>query len=327
MLAKTLNKRLQQERELLHAYDLAAARKSIRYTHKHAIASFGENSVECAGCLLNLGIWHELSGEYAAAEPLLKQAEQIFRQHLPAPHPEIATAHFYQARVLYRQAKFDEAVQAFWQVLVQYQEAYFPQTDHVDIARTIQWQAYSQMQLKNQQEQGLSNQEKAAAMFERLLGMNHAETAMAYTYVAEWYMRGEHRLHGLSVLQHTLPTVQQHAGSLHPDTAYVATQLAICEDVSGLHDKAREHFALAKHIYEQSVGEQHPLYAEFLIGFAEHHAVHGYVEQALRYYHQALEIFTACMDEDFIGIPFVIKRIAMLMMRHLADEESSSENE
>ncbi|MDK4565086.1 tetratricopeptide repeat protein, partial [Kingella kingae] len=149
----------------------------------------------------------------------------------------------------------------------------------------------------------------------------------AYTYVAEWYMRGEHRPHGLSVLQHTLPTMQQHAGSLHPDTAYVATQLAICEDVSGLHDKAREHFALAKHIYEQSVGEQHPLYSEFLIGFAEHHAVHGYVEQALRYYHQALEIFTACMDEDFIGIPFVIKRIAMLMMRHLADEESSSENE
>lgn len=308
---KTLYQRWQQIHADLLAYRLDDVGRVLRQTHSRAVAEFGEQSIENAGCLHLLGWYHVQAGEYAAAEPVLRQAQQLCRPDDVATWELWVQVQMVWARSLTEQARFPAAVGVWQEIAKSFAD---DAQDNVLYAQVLHGLANAQRYVPHHANQAIVQQERAAAICERHLGMQHAQTAWIYMHLAMQYAHQGHWQEAQSIVAHTVPTLTECAGSLHPHTAYAWQEWAVCSAKLGQHELARERFKRASEIFEQSIGLAHPWYAEFLLASAAHHETMGEHEAALMQYQHALMIYVECMGEDFAGTAYAIHKIAILMM-------------
>ena len=206
MTPHQLKTQQQRHRQQIQNYQHQQLAQELQDTHDYTQHTHGETSPQHAQSLLNLGAWHTANGDYAAAEPLLKQAVHIQRQHsnpnaLAQALNQLAINQLHTAQAGEAQHNLEEA-------LTLATEADLTAQIHDDLGNAH----YTQENLA----QALHHYEQAAARFEQLHGMNHPKTAQAYTHAAAVYRQQEHAQEALSILQHTTQILETTAPAHHP---------------------------------------------------------------------------------------------------------------
>ena len=289
MTPHELNAQQQRHRTQIQNYQHQQLAQELQDTHDYTQHTHGETSPQHAQSLLNLGAWHTANGDYAAAEPLLKQAIHIYRQH---DNPTtLAQALNQLGNNQLHTAQASEAQHSQQEALSLAREAEQIAQIHDDLGNSY----YAQENLA----QALHHYEQAAAQFERLHSMHHPQTAQAYT---------------LSILQHTVQTLEQTAPAHHPSIAHAHCELAATLDALKHYPQAAEHYHQAAQHLAHHVGTDHPLYAKYLSRHAYHHLQTHQPEQALAQLHQALLIFMNTYEEEHPIIYNTIQNIVLLMM-------------
>jgi len=198
MTPHQLKTQQQRHRQQIQNYQHQQLAQELQDTHDYTQHTHGETSPQHAQSLLNLGAWHTANGDYAAAEPLLKQAVHIQRQH---NHPNALAQALNQLAInQLHTAQAGEAQRNLEEALTLATEADLTAQIHDDLGNAL----YTQENLA----QALHHYEQAAARFERLYGMHHPKTAQAYTHAAAVYRQQDHA-------QEALPTLTA-APVLHP---------------------------------------------------------------------------------------------------------------
>ena len=190
MTPHQLKTQQQRHRQQIQNYQHQQLAQELQDTHDYTQHTHGETSPQHAQSLLNLGAWHTANGDYAAAEPLLKQAVHIQRQHsnpnaLAQALNQLAINQLHTAQASEAQRNLEEA-------LTLATEADLTAQIHDDLGNAH----YTQENLA----QALHHYEQAAARFERLYGMHHPKTAQAYTHAAAVYRQQDHAQEALSIL-------------------------------------------------------------------------------------------------------------------------------
>lgn len=144
--------------------------------------------------------------------------------------------------------------------------------------------------------------------------MHHPQTAQAYTHAAAVYRQQDHATEALSILQHTVQTLEQTAPAHHPSIAHAHCEFAATLDALKHYHQAAEHYHQAAQHLAHRVGTDHPLYAKYLSRHAYHHLQTHQPEQALAQLHQALLIFMNTYEEEHPIIYNTIQNIVLLMM-------------
>ncbi|WP_369584665.1 tetratricopeptide repeat protein, partial [Kingella oralis] len=206
MTPHQLKTQQQRHRQQIQNYQHQQLAQELQDTHDYTQHTHGETSPQHAQSLLNLGAWHTANGDYAAAEPLLKQAVHIQRQHsnpnaLAQALNQLAINQLHTAQAGEAQHNLEEA-------LTLATEADLTAQINDDLGNAL----YTQENLA----QALHHYEQAAARFERLYGMHHPKTAQAYTHAAAVYRQQEHAQEALSILQHTTQILETTAPTHHP---------------------------------------------------------------------------------------------------------------
>ena len=304
MTPHQLNAQQQRHRTQIQNYQHQQLAQELQDTHDYTQHTHGETSPQHAQSLLNLGAWHTANGDYAAAEPLLKQAIHIYRQH---DNPTtLAQALNQLGNNQLHTAQASEAQHSQQEALSLAREAEQIAQIHDDLGNSY----YAQENLA----QALHHYEQAAAQFERLHGMHHPQTAQAYTHAAAVYRQQDHATEALSILQHTVQTLKQTAPAHHPSIAHAHCELATTHDALKQYPQAAEHYHQAAQHLAHRVGTDHPLYAKYLSRHAYHHLQTHQPEQALAQLHQALLIFMNTYEEEHPIIYNTIQNIVLLMM-------------
>ena len=280
---------------------------AVMQTYRQVQARYGDNSWESAGCLMNLGLWHEAQGEYASFETLMRQSAQLFRRHRADAPTEALKAQFYYARALCRQGKWQQAAEQAAEVYSAQCQYYGEHADHDDIAHTLRLQGNINAMQPATLGEALPLLEQAAAMLERLHGMHHAETA--YTQIAEQYAKQGYVAEAQSVLRSTDAVLREQLGSLHPYVAVAQWRLAECCDMQRQYGEAQPHLAEAERILRERVGEAHPLWLDFWLLTAEHCAAQGQIEAALSAYGKALFVCLKSYDEEHPASTYILRQI------------------
>lgn len=304
MTPHQLKTQQQRHRQQIQNYQHQQLAQALQDTHDYTQHTHGETSPQHAQSLLNLGAWHTANGDYAAAEPLLKQAVHIQRQH---NHPNALAQALNQLAInQLHTAQAGEAQRNLEEALTLATEADLTAQIHDDLGNAH----YTQENLA----QALHHYEQAAARFERLYGMHHPKTAQAYTHAAAVYRQQDHAQEALSILQHTTQILETTAPAHHPSTALAHCELAAAHDALKHYPQAAEHYRQAAQHLARSVGTDHPLYAKYLCRHAYHHLQTHRPEQALTQLHQALLIFMNTYEDDHPIIHNTIQNIVLLMM-------------
>lgn len=299
----------QHERRLISAYRLDEAKEAVMQTYRQVQARYGDNSWESAGCLMNLGLWHEAQGEYASFETLMRQSVQLFRRHSADILADALKAQFYYARALCRQGKWQQAAEQAAEVYSVQCQYYGEHADHDDIAHTLRLQGNIEAMQPATLGEALPLLEQAAAMFERLHSMHHAETAYTYTQIAEQYAKQGYVAEAQSVLRSTDAVLREQLGSLHPYVAVAQWRLAECCDMQRQYGEAQAHLTEAERILRERVGEAHPLWLDFWLLTAEHCAAQGQIEAALSAYGKALFVCLKSYDEEHPASTYILRQI------------------
>ena len=304
MTPHQLNAQQQRHLSQIQNYQHQQLAQELQDIHNHTQQTYGETSPQHAQSLLNLGAWHTANGDYAAAEPLLKQAVHIQRQH--SNPTALAQALNLLGKNQLHAGNGSEAQQSQQEALNLAHEAEQIAHIHDNLGNSY----YVQENLA----QALHHYEQAAAQFERIHGMNHPQTAQAYTHAACIYRQQNHAPEALSILQHTVQTLERTATPHHPAIAHTHSELAATYDALQQYPKAAQHYRQAEQHLAQGVGTEHPFYAKYLCRHAYHHLQTHQPEQALALLHQALLIFMNTYEEEHPIIYNTIQNIVLLMM-------------
>lgn len=290
--------------DLIAAYRLDEAREPILAACEHSAAEHGSDSPEHTAALLQLGRWHLAAGEYAAAEPLLKQALHQAQRHAAGLLPAARQA---QAALWNETGRFDQTA------------ALLAQIDNKTPAERIEYG--TALAAEGSLKQALAQYETAAAERLDTHGMEHADTAYAYLHAAAVYRMQGYPRQALSVLSGCLNILRRHIGKHHPHTAAVLMEsAAACEQLNDF-GRAGLHYRQAEQALLKSLGSAHPLFARATMRHGYFLAARGKTDEALLRLQQALNIYTDTFDSEHPLIHTLIRHIALLLMQRMAAEE------
>lgn len=313
-----LSQRQQHERQLIEDFRLTQVQSAVQETHDYTQTHYGEDSIEHAQSLINLGNWHENSGDYAASETLLKQAVQILRRHntTGSLNAELADALHQLGGTYAKLARFEEAKNVHEEALALYQTFTNGEYDRkIPLLLNDLAGDYSHT---GQPEKALEFYEQSAAQHEQLFGMAHRDTALAYTNLAIMYRRQGHRAEALSILKSTTQILQDLLGD-HPRTVFAWTALATSHDEMQQYQEAAKIYPQATQMLLRCVGKDHPIHAHILFCQAKHYAQQHQFQAALPLLHQALTIAMNVFDENHPVMHSIIQNIVVLTLMHEQD--------
>lgn len=320
MKSTELTTRHQHDRQLIDDFKLADAKIAVQNTHDITQQTFGEDSPEHAQSLINLGNWHVANGDYAAAEPLLKQAVQIIRRHQLSGclNTELADALQQLGNLYTHQARGEDAQKAHEEALPLYQAN--SEANQAKIALLFNDLASSYGN-SGQPEKALELYERSAEQHEQLFGMEHPYTALAYTNVATCYRIQGHHTEALSILKSTVQ-IQQRCSGDHPRTVHVLAELAAAHDAVGEFAAAEHVFQQAQEILLRCVNEHHAIFGRLLLRRAHHYVQQQQLDRALACLERALPIFLETFEEEHPAVHSTIQNIVVLnIMKEQSEEQ------
>lgn len=318
MSPSELSQRQQHERQLIEDYRLTQVQSAVQETHDYTQIHYGEDSVEHAQSLINLGNWHEYSGDYAASETLLKQAVQILRRHnsTGSLNAELADALHQLGGTYAKLARLEEAKNVHEEALALYHTFTNGECDKkIPLLLNDLSGDYSNM---GQPEKALELYEQSAAQHEQLFGMMHRDTALVYTNLAIMYRQQGHHAEALSIFKSTTQTLQDLLGD-HPRTVFAWTELAVSYDGMQQYAEAAKIYSKVTQMLQRCVSEDHPIRAHILFYQARHYAQQHQFQAALPLLHQALMIVMNVFDENHPALRSIIQHIVTLTLMQEQD--------
>lgn len=312
----------QQIQKLLEYGSINESEKLIRQQHDFARQHYGESTPEYAYTVLQLGMWHDEKGEYEAAHSLMTQAVQL-HQKILGTHIDTATSLFHFSILLLKMGQTQTALEK--QRTAQHIYEQLNQTQSNGFAKNLAAMGWAYL-AQNDAKHALSLFEQAASLQEKILGMNHHDTALSYAQAAQVYWQQGYREQALSILKTTLEITQNHLGFHHHRTLKMQLQLAFyLEQMQDSQANEMWHEGMAN--LKQCLGEHHPELARANYNYAYFYQRQGKNKQAIELLQSAILVLIETLGIEHAMTQKAVSELALLSLMNTAEHEFHSDSE
>jgi serine/threonine protein kinase/Tfp pilus assembly protein PilF len=230
------------------------AQDTLQAGLKVARAAFGEESLEVAFALANLGYAQWGLGDFDRAEASQREALRIRRKHSPVDNYELARTLNNLGLALEPQAKFTEAEEAYRQALDAQRK--FSGQDSKELAAVL-GNLGAVLGDEGKWEEAAVEQRKALEMRRKLLGPVHPEVALGMNSLATCLVVLGKLGEAEQMLREVLSMQQKLFGSKHHHLAVTLYNLADCLQKQGKFDEAEERLRESLAMVRDLFGNEH----------------------------------------------------------------------
>ncbi|OCQ88861.1 hypothetical protein BCD64_03715 [Nostoc sp. MBR 210] len=286
----------------------AADEFAERYNSYVQLGNF-EETADTAERLRHVGASLRKKGRYGEAEPLLKQAVQIYRKVLGDNHTDTASS-LNSLAVLYElQGRYDEAELLHNQALQIYKKVLG--TEHPSTATILHNLAFLyKSQGRYDEAESLYNQALQIRM--KVLRAEHPSTASSLNDLAGLYYSQGRYDEAEPLFHQALQIKMKVLGAEYPDTAISLHNLAALYYSQGRYDEAESLYNQALQIYKKVLGAEHPSTAASLNGLAGLYYSQGRYDEAESLFHQALQISMKVLGAEHAKTAISLNNLALL---------------
>ncbi|MEM7584519.1 MAG: serine/threonine-protein kinase [Acidobacteriota bacterium] len=203
-----------------------------------------------------------LLGRPEEAEPMLRQALKLFKQHYGEIHPQIAAAWNNLANGLWQLEHWDEGDEAMHKSIEIKQELYGE--IHPNIAISLGNLAGS-LSRRGELDEAARLYRQAYEMRQEIFGPSHPRVAQSQAQIAEVLHRSGQLQEAEAYFQESLTIFRQHLPEDHPSFARVWRGIGAVWIDAGELDRAREALKASRDIYAQREGSPWPWRVEVLL--------------------------------------------------------------
>jgi CHAT domain-containing protein/Flp pilus assembly protein TadD len=197
-------------------------------------------------------------GEYAEAEPLLKEALRIRQKILGREHPDTATSLNNLAAIYLTMADYAKA-ELLYKEALEIRQKIFGQ-EHPDTATSLNNLA-NLYQDTGDYVKAEPLYKEALEIYQKVVGREHRLTATSLSNLAVLYEKKGDYADAESLFKEALAIRQKILGPQHPDTAMILSGLAQLFCDMGEYSKAEPLLKEAQQDFEKALGQDHPLTA------------------------------------------------------------------
>jgi len=257
-------------------------------------AEIPEELSEKSNYLMDIGNLYDFNGCYREAEPLYKQALEIFRKIYGEYHPDVAQSLNNLAGLYDDEGRYDKAESLYKQALEIRRKIYGEY--HPNLATSFNNLAglYLKEGKYNEAEPLLK---QALEIFRKIYGEYHPDVAISLNNLAELYYEKGRYAEAESLYKQALEIRRKIFGEYHPDVAISLNNLAGLYLKEGKYNEAEPLYKRALEIRRKIYGEYHPNLATSLNNLAGLYDEEGRYNEAEPLYKQALEIFRKIYGE------------------------------
>ncbi len=258
----------------------------------------GEDHIDVALSLNDLGGLYHDQGRYSEAETLYRQALELRKKLLGEDHPDVATSIDNLAGLYLDQGRYLEAESLCLQALKLRKN--LPGEDHFDAVATslnnlaelyrVQGR-YSEAETFYLQALELSNKPLR-------LGEDHLSVGQTLSNLAVLYRVQGRYLEAETLYRQALELRKKLLGEDHLSVAQTLSNLAVLYNVQGRYSEAEPLCIQALELFKKLLGENHPNVATSLNNLAGLYLDQGRYSEAETFYLQALELFKNLLGED-----------------------------
>ncbi|WP_287278778.1 MULTISPECIES: tetratricopeptide repeat protein [unclassified Okeania] len=292
---------LNQQGKYAEAIPLAEKALEIR---KRAL---GDNHLDVARSLNDLGRLYQSQGKYKEAEPLYQKSLAIRKQKLGDNHPDVAISLNNLAVLYYQQGKYSEAEPLYQKSLDIRKEQLGD--DHLDVA-----QSFNNLALLYYQQGRYSEAEplyqKSLDIREQQLGENHPLIANTLNTLALLYQSQGRYSEAESLYQESLDIREQQLGDNHPGVAISLNNLALLYQSQGRYSEAEPLYKRSLGIWKKQLGDNHPYVALNLQNLANLYFSLGRYSEAEPLLKKSLDIRKQTFGENHLYVATTLKELA-----------------
>lgn len=253
---------------------LGPARRALALTE----GMLGRAHLDVAPCLELLGVLHQLQGDTAGAEPLLRRGLEIREAALGESHPDVASSLIHLASLYTAQGAYERAAPLYERALTLREAALGEAHPQVAIVLNNLAQLYSEQGLYEQAEPLYT---RALAIQQGALGEAYPNTASLLNNLASLQLSlGRYERAGL-MAERALAIQEAALGKRHPQLVPSLNNLALVLARQGGFEKAELLYRRALMIVEATQGRNHPDVADLLNNMARLRLARGQLGAAL----------------------------------------------
>jgi CHAT domain-containing protein/Tfp pilus assembly protein PilF len=262
-----------------------------------------------AESLTKLASVYDAQGEYAKAEPLYKQALEIYRHVLGEKHPNFGAtlnnlASLYQSQGDYAKAEplYKQSLEIYRQVLGE---------KHPDFATSLNNLA-ALYRSHGDYAKAEPLYKQAMEIRRQVLGEKHPEFATSLNNLAVLYQSQGDYAKAEPLHKRALEITRQALGDKHPDFAIRLNNLAFFFQSQGDYEKAEPPYKQALEIKRHALGEKHPDVAASLNNLALLYQSQRNYAKAEPLHKKALEIYGQVLGEKHPDFAMSLNNLAAL---------------
>ncbi|MEM7534994.1 MAG: tetratricopeptide repeat protein [Chloroflexota bacterium] len=215
----------------------------------------GDNHLDTAQSLNNLGVMYSVMGDSKAAKPYHEQALAIRLRLLGDHHPDTAQSLGNLGGVFHAMGDYEGAHPYYQQALAIYEEVLAE--SHPDTARSLN-NLGSLKRAMGDYEEAQPYSEQALAIRLEVLGENHPYTATSLNNLGLLFQEMGDYEGAQPYFEQALAIYEEVLGEKHPDTATSLNNLGGLLNSMGDYEGAQPYFEQALAIRRQVLGESHP---------------------------------------------------------------------
>jgi tetratricopeptide (TPR) repeat protein/transcriptional regulator with XRE-family HTH domain len=248
---------------------------------------FGENHLETAAVLNDLGILLFEQGKYQEAESLLTQALAIREQLLGPDHPALVSSLTWLACIYRTLARYEQAEPLLLRALAIREQAFG--LIHADVAESINELAVLYNAQKKYEEAEMLLH-RSHCILKQVLDSNHPHVARSLNNLAMQYRyQGKYEL-AEPLMQKALNRLEQALGPEHPHTGTLLNNMAKLYVDQGKYELAEPYLHRSLAIRERAFGSHHPAIANCLNSLGQIYTAQGKYTKAWIFYRRTLAI-------------------------------------
>ena len=263
------------------------------------------NHPDVANSFHNLGNLHLSQGQYDNALTAFQQALSIRENVLFPNHPDLASSYNCLGIVYRNQGILDDAQQAYAKTLEIHIKALGPQHPKVGATHNnIGLLSYDQGKLK----QSFQAYQQAIEIFRKSLGAEHPYLAISLYNIGELYIFQKKFDDALRVLQRARAILEKNKDS---KLVIVMQYLGATYLRQGQYTKARDYYQESLENVENSLGKDHPIVVDSLVGMGEIAWLQGRQAESQKILERLIQICTqqTCDAESYCSALFILAQL------------------
>jgi len=271
--------------------------------------ALGNNHLDVAASLNDLGLLYYNLGNYAEAEPLYQRSLAIREKALGNNHPDVAFS-LNNLAVLYdNQGNYAEAEPLYQRSLAIFEKALGP--DHPDVALSLNNLAELYRRQGNYAEAEPLYQ-RSLAIREKVLGNNHPDVGLSLNNLAALYDAQGNYAEAEPLYQRSLAIWEKALGPEHPLVATSLNNLAALYDEQGNYAEAEPLYQRSLAIREKVLGPDHLDVALSLNNLALLYYNRGNYAEAEPLYQRSLAIWEKALGPEHPLVATSLNNLAAL---------------